>query len=240
MIVAVWGQNKTGKSTFALTFPEDIVVFDFDLGVDRAIGRFNGKSITVHKIEVPIRLKGLKLAGSAEAWHSFEDKFSTACSSKKVKTIVIDTGTQWYELCRFGYLQELQENKARESLQPIEYGEVYARLRRIIQNARLADKHLVLTHYARDEYGVRLNPSTGVKEDYRTGSLEMDGYKHTEGQADLVLYTFLRKVTLNSSGEKLKPVGRVCMSGIGLDLVDQELIEPSYEGIMNLVEMLNG
>ena len=34
LLVSVWGQEKTGKTSFALTFPPPIYFFDFDLGAE--------------------------------------------------------------------------------------------------------------------------------------------------------------------------------------------------------------
>src|SRR3990170_8792592 len=244
MITAVWGENKTGKTSHALTYPEEIWHADFDVGLHRAIHRFKDKKITSNKYFTPSIRRGIALSGVKELWYKFEDDYLAALESKSVQTVIIDPANQLWQLCRFAYLQEKQENqktgdKPRENLTQIEYGEPNARMRRIIQEPRKYDKHLVMTHYATPEYGNRLNPQTGAPESYQTGRMQIDAFKETEGLVDLVLYTYTKKVKVGEI-EKLLPFGEIMLSGLGLELVGQTMIEPSYEQIINLQSMLRG
>ena len=43
MIAGIWGEDKSCKTTLALTFPKPLIFMEFDIGgFQRAIYRFNG------------------------------------------------------------------------------------------------------------------------------------------------------------------------------------------------------
>ena len=47
LLLNVWGPPKAGKTTLALTFPEPIYYFNFDLGLEQHIGRIAEKQMFV-------------------------------------------------------------------------------------------------------------------------------------------------------------------------------------------------
>lgn len=178
--------------------------------------------------------------GVKEVWYEFLSDYHEQVMGNKYQSVSIDTFTQTWEICRLAHLQELQEKqeplgkgeKYRERLQPIEYGEPNGRMRSIIYAARAKKKHLILTHYARDEYISQLNPVTYRKEDVRSGKLEMDGFKYIPGLVDLVIHSYMNK---NNT-----PSGIITVSGLNLDMVGHTFEYPDYDKIVNLMEMLNG
>jgi len=264
MIVAIWGKEKTLKTTLALTFPRPIEHFDLDVGgFDRAAWRFEqrpdglkginstpypaplqidklmGKSPKDVSIRLPVRVVGMK-----ELWQKFLQDYVKALESPDVKTIIIDSGTQMWEIIRQSVLQEKQEAqeingklppgaKYRESLTQIEYSDPNNRSKSVIYAARSFNKNLVLTHYPRDVYKQKLT-ERGV-ESYQTGELEMDGFKSTTALVDLVIKT---DVKFGENGAT--PIATITTSGLGLTLQGMTIENPSYEQIKNLIDMARG
>ncbi|GAG77714.1 unnamed protein product, partial [marine sediment metagenome] len=166
MIVGIWGNDKTAKTTLALTFPKPIYYFEFDLGgFDRAKGRFKAELDSIHyqRFIVPIpelsqlmepTFKPSKIiVGVKELWYQFLGQYLKFLNGTDV-TGVIDTGSLLYDIDCNGYLQEKQElqldpqgknisgRELRTSLQPIEYQQPNARMRALIYHAKAQGKHL--------------------------------------------------------------------------------------------------
>lgn len=267
-VIANWGDEKTAKSTFAISAPKPIFHCDFDLGIERAYGiklveqNVNGKVIKVDldmEVEstpyaMPFQLGG-KINGVKELWNTFLADYVKVLENQKLyqdktpfRSIILDTGTQEYEVCRFGYLQEKQEvqlarglrpgEDLRESLLSVEYAEPYARLKTLIYGARSYKKNLMITHYSTDEYAQRLGKD-GRQEDYKTGKLRLDGFKYTEGLADLVLYNYRKEVIIDKI-----PVtqlwGLITLSGLDIRMEGMTFQNPSYDSIIKALKMYRG
>ncbi len=257
MITALWGKEKSWKTTMALTWPKPIFHFDLDVGgYDRAAWRLNTDDIESKSYPTPIQMEKLmgqvkdgvtikfpkKLLGIKEVWQQIVIDFVAAVSRPEIQTVVMDSATQLWSLCHRGRLQELQEvqvakskgnisdNDLRERLQPIEYAEPNDRMRTLIYTARSYGKHLVLTHYPRDVYGQKVT-ERGI-EDYKTGDIEPDGFKDTQKLVDIVIW-----VETDNTGEVSAKITRCGLEGLGTKAVGLA-IEPSYQGIIDLQESM--
>jgi hypothetical protein len=140
MIVGSWGEDKSCKTTFALTFPKPLVFMEFDIGgFGRAVYRFEKDSIIVKsdkewkqqtssnliKYEAyplpmtfgrfdPKKLEIIPskmVVGMKELFYKWAGKYITHLQDDRVATIVIDTATLLKQVCDDGYLQEIQENQ---------------------------------------------------------------------------------------------------------------------------------
>ena len=262
IVVAIWGAEKSCKTTLALTFPRPIVHFDLDVGgFARAAWRIdNLEGIDSESYPTPIQMEKLmgvqktgvsikfpkKVIGVKETWQRIVTDYVEAIQKPEVKTIIIDSATQLWGIDHRSYLQELQErqvarnpkiteNELRENLMPKEYGEPNDRMRTLIYTARSFGKNLVLTHYPTDVYAERVGDK-GV-ESYKTGDVKLDGFKETERLVDLVLYVY----TKENSARKNTPYAKVTVCGLpelGLDAVDMVLPEFSYDGVFQLHEFV--
>jgi len=242
-IAGLWGDEKTGKSSLALTWPKPIAHFDMDFGVGRVMHRFQedfDKGLIVTK---PYALKledvmftsskGRPIKGAREVYEQFITDYVAAVMDEDVATLVIDTSTQLWEIVRLGYLQEKQElqkesEKLRERLLPVEYGEPNGRMRNIIQAARSYDKHLVLVHYAKDEYKPQPDSKGGISEQ-RTGKIILDGFKWTPDLSDIIIQTRREDSTF---------FGKVTLCGLAVSLEGTELQDPTYELFMGALDKL--
>ena len=258
MITALWGSEKSWKTTMALTWPKPLVHFDLDVGgFDRAAWRLDTDGIESKSYPTPIQIEKLlgqvkdgvsikfpkKLLGIKEVWQQVVIDFVAAVNRAEVETIVIDSATQLWVLCHQGRLQELQEvqlakkpsmseNDFRERLQPIEYAEPNSRMRSLIYTARSYRKHLVLTHYPRDVYAQKVT-DRGI-EDYKTGDVEPDGFKDTQKLVDIVIW-----VETDKSGEVSAQITKCGLEGLGTKAIGLA-IDPSHQGILDLQESMKG
>lgn len=257
MIAALWGNEKSWKTTMALTWPKPLVHFDLDVGgFSRAAWRLDTTNIESKSYPTPIQMEKLlgqvkegvsikfpkKLIGIKEVWQQIVIDFVAAVNRPDVQTIVIDSATQLWSLCHRGRLQELQEvqearskgkiieNDLRERLQPIEYAEPNDRMRTLIYTARSYSKHLVLTHYPRDVYGQKVT-DRGV-EDYKTGEVEPDGFKDTQKLVDIVVW-----IETDKKGDTTAKITKCGLEGLGTPAIGLA-ISPSYQGILDLQESM--
>ena len=182
LTVELVGEPASGKTHFALLFPEPYLI--------------NTSPVSEG---VPVAMK--VLGGD------WEKRFVSAGSLKdvrtevgrvrdglagSVRTIIIDTSSDLQKLAAREYLQEkIGEGKKREKVTPIEYGFVRDKVDGIIYDALRAGKHLVVTSLLKDEYAeIRVGESV---KSYRTGSRIRDGYARLPQLEDMRLY--LRIVT---------------------------------------------
>lgn len=255
IVATIWGEEKTSKTTLALTFPQPIIVYEFDIGgFDRAAWRFKGQDITCKSFPIPMPIsrmmgtEGLtikfprRVEGMKELWREFLSAYAEDLQNKDIATYVFDPGTQLWTLDHQGYLQEKQEiqlskgmkeddDKFREKLQPPEYGIPNERFRSLIYGARGFHKNLVIVHYIRDIYAQKLVGDKVL--DYKTGKVEPDGFKENRRLTDLEMWTYL--------DDELEAKVKITRSGLTKgDAFKDIILEPDYETIINAVKMARG
>lgn len=254
MIVLIGGEEKTGKTTFALSFPKPLAYFEFDIGgYERAISRVPKEEralITRYQYPTPLQalvvpnskelLHAKLVVGMKELWYKFLTDYNAACSNPEIRTLVLDTWYQVWEVNRLSVLQEKQEaqldengalkkgEKLRQALLQIEYAEPNARMRNIMFYARGLGKDLVLVTYDRDEYKPQLDPDGRIVE-VRTGKKLYGGWTETQKHCDIALWTYL---------DKGKPVAKITLPGIvPLEMVDFVLPDNSYNTLMSVISL---
>ena len=289
MIVAPWGDEKTSKTTFALSFPKPLYHFDIDVGgFDRAAWRMtdddpdanadgvreltfpDGGVVTTKKYSQPIPVERMmgqmvsktakqltirfpkKVVGMRELWQDIITDYVRVLGDPRVKSISFDSFTQMWNICHKAHLQELQEkqeantpgipeNDLRESLKSVEYGPANDRMRSVIYNARSMNKNLIITHYPKDIYGVRVNVK-GVTEDYRTGAETLDGFKEVAKLIDLAVRTQTKVINTPEGKESIvtSTITTCGLPGLGFKAEGMPLPTNDYQGILSLVKMLGG
>ena len=259
IILAVWAEEKAGKTTFALTFPRPLYHMDLDVGgFDRAIWRLDNKDIFSKSFPIPVQIEkmmgAVKLKGAVsvrfpkqvigykEVWQQIVVDFVAACQNIKVQTIVIDSATMLWSICHTSLLQEKQEiqlsngvktedPRFRERLQPVEFPN--DRMRSLIYTARSCKKNLVLTHYPKDVYASRATEK-GIEE-FRTGETTPDGFKDTQKLVDAVV-----KLEVSKKNEVTAVFTKCALEGMGMTAVGLTLPEASYNGIIELQKSMSG
>ena len=262
MIIGVWGDDKTCKTTLALSAPKPLLSMEFDLGgFDRAKGRFlqdvSSGLITNKSYVMPVQFgsideinKSLRpskiVVGMKELFYKFLMDYLTALKDPKISTIVIDTGTILWNITSQSYLQEKQEaqldpagnlrpgeRSLRSSLSELEYREPNDRMRGIVYNAKNYNKHLIIVHHSADEYANQMN-GKGEMVKMATGKKERSGWKRLGDAADLIVHTYTKQVVQADQ----RTVKRIpfCQIDLGtpLDIVGYEMQEPSYDKLMQI------
>jgi len=261
MIVGIWGNDKTGKSSLALSFPKPMLYMEFDLGgFERAKqGRpqirkdFEEGLITYKTYMVPLQgipdnvtFKPSKvITGMKEFWYSFlQDYIGFLDAKNGIVTGIIDTGTLLWETIATAFLQEKQEQQLdahgnlidtrkelRTSLLPIEYREPNIRMRGLLYQARVHNKNLILTHHSRDVYASRPNPRTGAFEEVKTDQKERAGFASLGDSTDWMLHTYMEGGVFKC---------KVCEESVPPTLVGTVIDNPTYDKIKLMVDKVNG
>lgn len=219
MIFAAWGEDKSCKTTLALTFPKPLIFMEFDIGgFDRAIYRFNGDyqaglikyeaypmPMTFGKFDPSsLSIKPSKIViGMKELFYQWAAKYIAHLQNPDIATIVIDTATLHYSITCDAYLQELQEKQLplrpdglgsdgkslRTQLIQVEYREPNTRIRGVLYQAKANSKHLILVHHARDEYKPMLQKD-GTIATQASGKRERAGFSTLGDSADVIVHTY--------------------------------------------------
>jgi hypothetical protein len=140
LIVNVQGLEKCGKTHFALTFPDPIAMIDIDVGTEGVVDK-NKKEVLVKSVgdfHDPVQAQTI--------WQDVKLAIQRALDSKQVRTVVIDTATELWELLRMARFGKLTQ------VMPHHYGPVNAEYRELVRRFFESDKNLVLLHKMKPLY----------------------------------------------------------------------------------------
>jgi hypothetical protein len=159
LVASISGLEKQGKTHFALTAPDPIAIFNLDIGMEGVANKFRaqGKEIAVYDTIIPV-------ADEAEKeWEKLEKAYWAVLKDKWVRTVVLDTATEIWELLRLARFGKLTQ------VMPYHYGPVNAEYRKLIKAAYDTDKNLILLHKMKPKY----------VNDKRTAEYERAGFGDT-------------------------------------------------------------
>lgn len=149
LIASVYGQPKTGKTHFCLTAPGPIFFFNIDLGTEGVIEKHRDgldggppKQIFVCNIRVP---KGAAKDIYETMWAELKQKVETVYKLHN-GTVVIDTATEAYEVCRLSHFGKLTQ------VQPYHYGPVNNEWREFMRLAYDSPMNTLLIHKVKPKY----------------------------------------------------------------------------------------
>ncbi len=144
LIVSVGGQPKSGKTHFSFTAPEPIFLFNIDIGTEGVLEKFqqSGKQIYTYDLRVP---KGLKQEIYKTMWDGMRERLEMVYKVGK-GSVVIDTTTEAYELCRLARLGKLTQ------VLPHNYTEVNNEWREVMRLAYDSQMSTVLIHKLKAVY----------------------------------------------------------------------------------------
>lgn len=160
VIMSVSGLEKQGKTHFALTAPGPIAYVSTDIGHEGVVHKFRDKDIQILDVE---RVEDDDDTAAEKEWDKFRKGYVGAMRDKAIRSIVVDTATEIWEvlrLARFGRLTQVM---------PYQYGPVNKEYRKLIRMAYDCDKNLILLHKMKAQY---IN-------DKRTGEYERAGFGDT-------------------------------------------------------------
>jgi hypothetical protein len=161
LILSVEGLEGCGKTRFTLTAPAPIAFVNFDFGLEGVIESFQQqKAIYVATVKLDFAGERGKVIEAAEKeLAKVETNYQTAL--KQARTIIIDTGSELWELLRLAAFGKL------EKVMPHQYAEPNQQMTRLIKLAYDSDANLILTHRLKEQW---IN-------DKKTGAFEFSGMK---------------------------------------------------------------
>lgn len=190
LIVTAWGTPKTGKSHFALTFPEPIAYMNIDQSVEDILHKFPGLDLGLGTFEIP---KKLDTAQCVELVRLFEEVLEANVQSLATTggTIVLDTATWLWQIVQKVYLAPVRQKKARASqdpdevrVLPFQYADanlfMSSLLRRVIPYENV---NAVFLHSAQDAYNESGQP---------TGEQVCHGWKAVHGVSQFTIRLIYR------------------------------------------------
>lgn len=204
LVWSVYGETKTGKSSFALSGPDPIAIADTDRRLERVAQAFetgqalNGKPKTLTRMAValpkvdPVSRKRDEVARSAaeKEWDRFLRNYDAALQSSQkkggVRTISIDTGTELFDLrlmAEFGRLN---------GIPPRERGGANAEFIEVMRRGEQYSANVVWLHHSKEEWrNSKKTNSRGeeVEDSAPTGKYILDGFKKANSIVQVVAQT---------------------------------------------------
>ena len=146
LIISAEGLEKSGKTTFGLSAPGPIALFDLDIGTEGVVDKvLDAKKIIIASVNY-------RDATNQTEWLAMWEKAKKAwydalkASIKEVRTLLGDTWTEMWELARLARFGKLTQ------VMPHQYGPVNAEFRDMIKRAYDTEKNVILIHKQKEEY----------------------------------------------------------------------------------------
>lgn len=210
-VVNVIGLPKTGKTHFACTTPGPIVYFNFDRGEEGVLDKFvdgtlDSKEIVTKVYEMPKEIL-LRIEDNMDhyltIWREFVNDYRAVLQNKDVRSIIIDTETELWEIMRMARLGKMAQ------VMPTKYGPVNAEFECSLKGVLDTDKNLILIDKLVPEY----------VNDKPTGKLKRSGYSKLD---------FVAQDQIRLDREELSPdiVGTVVYSKKNLEVIGRTFEGP--------------
>ena len=214
VVICTRARDKRGKTHFALTAPGPIAIVGLDTGTKEIASKFLGqKELICAYHKVTGRLDDIsKTRDIAEKeWEAVKESIVTATDHPKVRTLMVDTGTEVHELLRLARFGKL------EQVMPHHYGPVNKEMRDLVKRAyEREDLNVIWIHKEKKEY-----KQNRKGEDSWTGSYDMAGYGDMPYLVDVTLQHYWKDATEDAPGcfgIKVVGVGRQTPDVCGLEL----------------------
>jgi len=146
LIVGVDGHEKCGKSSFGLSAPAPIAFFDTDIGSEGVVHKFANKPIYRTTLGIPDNLASTTREECAGLLATLKQKIQLALESPEVRSILLDTQTDVWDLFRMARLGKLSQ------VMPTQYTEVNNEMRAFIRSFYRYDKNVIMTHRLKKQY----------------------------------------------------------------------------------------
>ena len=212
IMVSAMAMPKHGKTHFAMTFPDPIAVFSFDMGADFVRGKFPDKKIDIFKYSIPLEYSGGVHPWAKDLYYKIKDEYIAAVTKGGYKTVVLDPATVLWEIVRHGYAVE----EGIKGIKEYRYEEPNSRMTGFLMQPLLVGVNLVTLSHLKSVY----------VNDANTGEKDLDGFKRTNNIADIVMLLERR------SREFFATIMDCRFDPL---LNDEELQSPSYDDLIALL-----
>lgn len=170
LLLNIQGLEKTGKDHFSLTAPDPIAMLSFDIGLEGVIEKFNKKKkVYIAEYEL-LAQPGVASEADVEReasklWNQVVSDFRDAFASPSIRTVIVDTGSELWELKRLSEFGKMSANVQH-------YGPVNADFRRLLRIPYDTNKNFAMLHKMKDEWTRGADGKSG-----KSGKLERAGMK---------------------------------------------------------------
>jgi hypothetical protein len=263
LIMSLWGDTKTAKTTLAMSFPKPLIHFDFDQGFRRMAHRIpdnisvvivapnetlatkselSGKlpDIINREYQWPVQWPGQQVTGSDEFWNLLSDELRLVCSIVELRSVLLDTGGLLWNLVGSAELQRKQQaasnrGGSRENIGEIEYRRPNSDMRAMISGVKTSRKSLCITHHWDDVY------QDVMVLDTRTGREKKDtvrtGAKTWQGWKHMAGVVDLTVQTYNDKNGNGLVVPHTVIQTCGFTLAaeGETIAEPTFDKILDLI-----
>ena len=144
VIMRVGGLEKNGKTHFALTAPAPLGILDLDRGLEGVLDKFlPTKEVYVKEFRnMPAKTD----ADHERRWAEFESGYYTLLASPNIRTVIVDTDTESWELIRMAEFGKLTQVKAQH------YSKVNTPYRKLVDAAFDSDKNVIFIARYKKQY----------------------------------------------------------------------------------------
>lgn len=182
LVASVAGLDKCGKTHLALSSPGPIAYANFDTGLEGVLEKFQRTGKVVYsndyRVKVPAGASTTQTAEIAnKVWEGLKEDVRAAIKSPLIRTIVGDTESEMWELCRLARFGKLTQ------VMPHHYGPVNTEYRNFWNEIYDSDKNLILLGRMKDEWENTV--VNGKEVGKKTGRLERIGFKEIQYMVQL-------------------------------------------------------
>jgi hypothetical protein len=168
-----YGEQKCGKTHFALTAPGPIFIQSFDIGLEGVVEQFLAEGKDIRALEYPFNPETYTTekatAGAAnKLWEQFVADYSAALV--EARTVIWDTESEVWELLRYARL-------GAKSGAPKDYAVLNNEYRGLVRQAYGEGVNLGLLQKTKEEWVSRMDPSKGKMVPHNTGERVPTGMK---------------------------------------------------------------
>lgn len=236
LVVNIWGQEKRGKTSLAMTFPSPRYYFNFDFRYEELLRQHpewrQGLQISSHIVPPELELEEAERIFRAVV-ADFEDAINSASG-----TVIVDTATQLWELVSFtkvGAVQakriKMAEKKAARAgkefdpddvlSQRFDWGPANNAMGAILRSVKLnPNMNAAYINRGREVFDDRGNA---------TGEFQFHGFKGTPAIVDINL-----EMTMQGRGKNAQMVAKVGSNGYRPDLEGQAIPDLTYADLKEL------
>lgn len=187
MLVGSDGLDKTGKTNFFLTAPGPIAGINLDIGLEGVTRKFS-KDKRIWMVNYNIPPIDTKREEYAAHYFKIKTAYEKALNHKDVRTVVIDTGTDFWELIRLAEFGVVNPKTSAGSLSYTSANNIYRGLMRMAYDS---DKNLIVTHKLGKNW-IKTKTAQGADTSTWDGTYERDGFRESSYLVQVNIRHFYR------------------------------------------------
>jgi len=218
VVVCSRGLDKRGKTHWAMTAPGPMAIVALDTGTKEVANKFLGNKDLIcayYRVSGPYNDRTAAQEAAEKEWNAVKTSIVTAIQHPKLRTLVVDTGTELWELLRLAWFGKL------DHVMPQHYGPVNREMRDLVKGAyERDDLNVVWVHKVKKQY---VQNKKG--EDSWNGTYEMAGFGDMPYLADITIEHYWRNATEDQPGRfgmRVVGVGRQTPDVCGLELEGED------------------